>query len=67
MAHVDLLTPLLYQLDDMIAKLSLHNSRHLFRIAQIKRNVGKLRHERASRHEAKLATLHRFWHGPDYT
>ena len=42
--HVHLVASLVDELDDVVAKLRLHNLRHLLRVGETKSDIGKLRH-----------------------
>ena len=57
MTHIDLVTTLLHQLDDMETELRLHNLRDLLRVGEIEGHGGKGGVQRCTAHETQFTTL----------
>ena len=57
MTHIDLVTTLLHQLDDMETELRLHNLRDLLRVGEIEGHGGKGGVEGRTTHETQFTTL----------
>ena len=57
MTYLDLVATLVDKLDDMIAKLGLHDLGNLVRVSQVECHIGKRRVEQATSHIVHLATL----------
>ena len=59
MTHIDLFSPLLDKLYDMIAVFCLDDTRHTVWIAEIERNLRELRHPVGPTVKTKFTALHR--------
>ena len=57
MPAVDSLAVLLYQLDDMVAVLRLHNAAHFLRVVQAERHIRKLRHQLSATYKSQLTAV----------
>ena len=57
MPAVDSLAVLLYQLDDMVAVLRLHNAAHFLRVVQAERHIRKLRHQLSATYKPQLTAV----------
>jgi len=58
MPNIYTVASLLYQLYNMVTIFGLHNFRNLLRVIQVKRDIGKLRHQIAFAHEAHFSPHH---------
>ena len=58
-ADIHLVVALFDELDDVIAKIGLHNLRHLLGVVQTESHIGKFGHQHVASHEAHLATIAR--------
>ena len=58
MPNIYTVASLLYQLYNMVTIFGLHNFRNLLRVIQVKRDIGKLRHQIAFAHEAHFSSHH---------